>query len=152
MAINNRRPMVDPVCPGYTLLMELKERGIKQKDFAAQIGMRPSHLNEIIKGKRVITKAIADKLEKGLGISSRFWVNRQLNYLYDLQTVVDPSEGKNYSINNDLYSEPTNLVLRDIESENTSESMIAEGRKQERDRIINILLENGVSEDIIALI
>lgn len=31
---------------------ELRERGIKQKDFAKQIGMQATHLSEFIRGKR----------------------------------------------------------------------------------------------------
>jgi len=61
--------------PGRILQNELGERGISQKDFAQMIGMRTSHLNEIIKWKRSITIAIADKLEEALGIPSISWVN-----------------------------------------------------------------------------
>lgn len=50
---------------------ELEERGLKQKAFAAQIGMQPSHLNELLKGKRNITPAIAQKLEEALGIKAQ---------------------------------------------------------------------------------
>lgn len=73
--------------PGRILQNELGERGISQKDFAQMIGMRTSHLNEIIKGKRSITIAIADKLEEALGIPSISWVNLQTQYDYDCKII-----------------------------------------------------------------
>ena len=54
--------------PGGTLREVLRERKIKHKDFA--------HSN-----------AIADKLEKGLGISATFWNNLQKLYELDLQRI-----------------------------------------------------------------
>ena len=60
------------VHPGETLAEELKERGIKQKDLAKAIGIQPSHLNELIKGKRSFTTAVAMALEKELGIPYRW--------------------------------------------------------------------------------
>ncbi len=71
--------------PGSILKEELIERGISQKDFAKSIEMQPSHLNEIIKGKRPITKQVADKLEEALGIPSIDWVNLQTRFDYDTQ-------------------------------------------------------------------
>ena len=52
----------DIIHPGYLLGMELKARGISQKNFAAQIAIQQSHLSEIIKGKRNITDQLAEKL------------------------------------------------------------------------------------------
>ena len=48
--------------PGTILRYELEDREISQKDFAVMIGMQKSHLNELIKGKRPITKPIADNI------------------------------------------------------------------------------------------
>ncbi len=73
------------VHPGSILKEELKERGISQKNFAKYIEMQPSHLSEIIKGKRSVTKPVADKLEDVLGIPSIDWVNLQTRYDYDTQ-------------------------------------------------------------------
>lgn len=44
-----------------------------------------SHLSEIIKGKRSITKPVADKLEVILGIPSIEWVNLQTRFDYDTE-------------------------------------------------------------------
>lgn len=71
------------VHPGAILGDELKERGLKQKDFAKQIGMQPTHLNELIKGKRNVTKDIALLLENELGIPYSQWMALQYNYDYD---------------------------------------------------------------------
>lgn len=76
-----------PVHPGEILKEELKERGLAQKAFAEQIGMRPSHLNELLKGKISVTIAIADKLQQALGIDSQSWINLQTQYNYDLKAL-----------------------------------------------------------------
>ena len=78
--------------PGGTLREELRERTIKQKDFARSIGMQPSHLSALINGTRNITPVIAAKLEKGLGISATFWVNLQNNYNIDLKRIKERDE------------------------------------------------------------
>lgn len=44
-----------------------------------------SHLSEIIKGKRSITKPVADKLEVIPGIPSIDWVSLQTRFDYDTQ-------------------------------------------------------------------
>ena len=84
---NNIAPALRPVHPGEILKEELKERGLTQKEFAAQIGMRPSHLSEIVNGKSSITIAIADKLQSALGIDSQSWINLQTQYNYDLKAL-----------------------------------------------------------------
>lgn len=70
---------------GFTLAQELKSRQISQREFAKVIEMQATHLNEIIKGKRNITPAIALKLENALGIKASFWMNLQSQYECDLQ-------------------------------------------------------------------
>jgi len=84
---NNIAPALMPVHPGEILLEELKERGLTQKVFAAQIGMSPSHLSELIHGRITLTIAIADKLEQALGIDSQFWTNMQTDYNYKLKAL-----------------------------------------------------------------
>ena len=76
-------PIFMAIHPGSILKEELVERGIPQKQFAKDIEMQPSHLCEIIKGKRSITKPVADKLEEILGIPSIDWVNLQTRFDYD---------------------------------------------------------------------
>lgn len=70
------------VHPGSILGEELRERGIKQNEFALAIGMQASHLNSLIKGKRSMTHEIAIKIEEELGISYDFWMRVQAKYDY----------------------------------------------------------------------
>lgn len=72
---------------GFTLAQELKSRQISQREFAKTIEMQATHLNEILKGKRNITPAIALKLENALGIKASFWMNLQSQYECDLQRI-----------------------------------------------------------------
>ena len=71
--------------PGTILRYELEDREISQKDFAVMLGMQKSHLNELINGKRPMTKPIADKIEALLGISAISLVNMQTQYEYDIE-------------------------------------------------------------------
>jgi antitoxin HigA-1 len=66
--------------PGTILGEELEARNISQKDFAVKLGLRPSHLNELIKGKRHVSAIIALKLEKHLRIDAGFWMRLQMDY------------------------------------------------------------------------
>ena len=78
--------------PGEILGEELKARGIKQKAFAGQIGMQPTHLSELIKGKRNITSDIAMRLENALGIPYKNWMNLQGGYDYDCKMIAKRNE------------------------------------------------------------
>lgn len=69
--------------PGEFLLEELEARKLKKKDFAKAIGVLPTNLSEIFKGKRSISVKTALKIEKELGVSAEYWLNMQL--LFDLQ-------------------------------------------------------------------
>ncbi len=73
--------------PGTIIKYELEERKLSQKDFAVLIGMQKSHVSELIKGKRPITKAIADKIEEKLGISAISLINLQTQYEYDVKAI-----------------------------------------------------------------
>lgn len=80
---NDRITGFRAVHPGEILSEELKERGIKQKELAERIGIQASHLNEIIKGKRSFTVAIAMALEKELDIPYDSWMRMQYGYEHD---------------------------------------------------------------------
>lgn len=71
--------------PGLRLKMELKNRKITQKDFAVSMGMQPSHLSEIIKGRRNITEQTALKLDELLNIPSAEWLRMQADYDYQVK-------------------------------------------------------------------
>ena len=88
MATRSNNPVpVRAIHPGEILREELQERGIKQKDFAQQIGVQPTHLNAFIKGKRNLNEDLAMKLEKHLGIPYEAWMNLQNSYAYDCKAI-----------------------------------------------------------------
>lgn len=96
--------------PGEILKDEIKERGIKQKEFASLIGMSPSHFNEIIKGSRNISIEIAEKLEQVLGISGEFWLNAQAGYDYDVRVLQKRNENEMQAkAEYTIYNEQLNL-------------------------------------------
>ena len=80
---NNRLVPVRAIHPGEILREELQERGIKQKDFAKQIGVQATHLNAFIRGKRNLNDDLAMKLESHLGIPYKTWMNLHSGYMYD---------------------------------------------------------------------
>jgi addiction module HigA family antidote len=66
--------------PGEVLEMEILARGLTKSRFAMDIKMYPSHMSDILKGKRNITEEIALKIESRLGISAEFWMRLQVEY------------------------------------------------------------------------
>lgn len=92
-------PIFKAVHPGEILREELKERGIKQKDFANSIGMQKSHLSEILTGNRNITPQIGDKLEQQLNIPSVDWLNLQNQYDYDVRCLKERNIAEQEAIN-----------------------------------------------------
>ena len=79
MIANNLTPF-EPTHPGELLKDELESRNITQARFAAQIGVEPSLLNEIIKGKRGVNTEMALILEAALGIPAEMWLGLQSDY------------------------------------------------------------------------
>jgi HTH-type transcriptional regulator/antitoxin HigA len=93
---NQRLVPARAIHPGEVLREELRERGIKQKEFAKTIDVQATHLNEFINGKRNLTEALAHKLEQSLGIPFKFWMSMQSEYAYDcIQIANKESEEQN---------------------------------------------------------
>lgn len=70
--------------PGVLIKDELVATpGLNQKQLAILLDVKPSFLNEIIKGKRPITPDIAVSLEAALGISATYWIRFQSQYEID---------------------------------------------------------------------
>lgn len=67
-----------PVPPGSLIKESLNERAVSQKEFAEAIGVRPSHITEIIKGNRRITVSFAEKVEDLLGIPASTLLDMQM--------------------------------------------------------------------------
>lgn len=79
MIANNLTPY-EASHPGELLREELEVRGITQVKFAQRIGVSPSLLNEVIKGKRGVNTEMALLLEASLGIAAHIWIELQADY------------------------------------------------------------------------
>lgn len=66
--------------PGTVLKKELEYRGIKQRELAGELGIAPTQLNDILKGKRNISAQLAVLLEAALGNTAIYWMNLQGKY------------------------------------------------------------------------
>ena len=81
--------------PGILIKDELDATpDLNQKLLAKQLDVKPSFLNEIIKGKRPITPDIAVALEAALGISAEYWIRFQSQYEIDLARVKEKNVEK----------------------------------------------------------
>jgi HTH-type transcriptional regulator / antitoxin HigA len=80
--------------PGEVLLDELKARDIRQKEFASEICMQPTMLNEIIKGKRPVTADIAILFEQALDVPAGFWMQFQSQYELDQARIKEKNKNK----------------------------------------------------------
>lgn len=69
--------------PGETLLELLEINSMTQKELAVRLSCTPKHINEIIKGQKPISNALAVKLENIFPLKASFWKN--LQSLYDEQ-------------------------------------------------------------------
>ena len=77
------------VSPGEIMREELKERKITQKDFAKQINEDEALFKSFIRGVAPVTKELAKKFEKALGIDSRTWLNYERAYRHDLEVIAE---------------------------------------------------------------
>ena len=82
-----------PVHPGEILLEDfLKPMGISQYRLAADVGVHPRRINEIVHGKRSVSADTALRLSRYFGLSERYWLNLQARY--DLEVEKDRLEGR----------------------------------------------------------
>lgn len=70
--------------PGDTLLETIEHLGISPAELAEKLCRPLVFVNEIIKGKASITEEVAQELEKLLGISTSFWLERERRYQLEL--------------------------------------------------------------------
>ena len=75
------------VHPGMMIKPELEERKISQKDFAKMLGVQPSHLSEVLSGKRPLTAELAVKIENTIGLPSKVLMIAQSQYECDLEAI-----------------------------------------------------------------
>lgn len=66
--------------PGDSLAETLEYIGMSQSELARRIGRPVKTINEIVNGKTSITPETALQLERAVGVSNRFWLNRESDY------------------------------------------------------------------------
>ena len=66
--------------PGDTLAELLNNHNMTQKELAIRLSCTPKHINEVIKGIKPISNALAVKLENVFSLKASFWNNLQNNY------------------------------------------------------------------------
>ncbi|MCD7849377.1 MAG: HigA family addiction module antitoxin [Parabacteroides sp.] len=79
MIANNLTPS-EPIHPGELIKDEIVYRGISQRKLAAQMGISPTLLNEILNGKRSVSTEYALLFEAALGIDADIWIRQQTQY------------------------------------------------------------------------
>lgn len=79
MIANNLSPF-EPTHPGELIRDELEAKGVSQAKLADSIGVKPSLINEIIKGKRGVNTEMALLIEAALDIPSDLLLNLQSDY------------------------------------------------------------------------
>ena len=79
MIANNLTPF-EPTHPGEMIKDEVEYRGLSQKKLAAEMGMSPSLLNEILNGRRRVSIEYALLFEAALGIDAELWIRLQADY------------------------------------------------------------------------
>lgn len=129
MATNNNRLTSNrAIHPGEILREELKERGIKQKDFAKAIGWQATHLNEFIKGKRNLNEDLAMRLESQLGIPFKTWMSLHSGYIYECKALEKNADYK--MISNKLEPSkpvhPGEVLKEELENRGISQKKFSE--------------------------
>ncbi|MCD7955368.1 MAG: HigA family addiction module antitoxin [Lachnospiraceae bacterium] len=91
--------------PGETLAEVLEERGITQAELAAQTGVSPAFISNVIKGKKDISAKFAFALEYALDVPKSFWMNLQAHYdaelleFNEMQTITDEEREARAALN-----------------------------------------------------
>ena len=70
--------------PGDTIVDILEEKNILISVFAQQMGHSLEYTIELLQGHVIISMDIARQLDKILGPSVEFWINRETQYREDL--------------------------------------------------------------------
>ncbi len=83
--------------PGETIADLLEERDWTQAQLAERLGYTTKHISLLINGKASINEETALKLERVLGSTAAFWLNREAQYRAHLlrleSPVVEPVQG-----------------------------------------------------------
>ena len=72
--------------PGHFIKEELKARGWYQVGLAEVMGIQPSTLSNLIRGKRPLTPKLARGLAEAFETSAQYWLNLESTYrLWELE-------------------------------------------------------------------
>ena len=74
-----------PVHPGEHLAEMLAELGLSQYRLAQDMGVAPTRISRIVRGRQGITADTALRLGRALAMTPEFWLN--LQHIYDLDCV-----------------------------------------------------------------
>lgn len=85
--IRMAKELISP--PGDTLSDTIESYHLTQADMAARMGRPVKTVNEIIKGKTVITPETAIQLERILKIPASFWLKREADYQIQLAEIAE---------------------------------------------------------------
>lgn len=97
MATRNENPApFMAVHPGMMIKPELDERGISQKEFAKMLGTQPSHLSEVLNGKRALTTELAVKIENAIGLPAKILLSAQTQY--ELESTVEDNQHETVAV------------------------------------------------------
>ena len=66
--------------PGDTIVDLMEERGWTRGELARRLGFSAGYLNQLLKGNISITQDSALRLERVLGSTANFWLNREAIY------------------------------------------------------------------------
>ena len=66
--------------PGDTIADLLDERSWTQAEFAIRLGVSRKFVNQLLSGEASINESTALRLERVLGSTTRFWLNREADY------------------------------------------------------------------------
>lgn len=83
--------------PGETLVEVLAASGMSQAELAERTGRPKKTINEIVKGKAMITSETAVQLERVLGVSAAFWARREATYRAYLARLDEEQELRAYT-------------------------------------------------------
>lgn len=66
--------------PGDTIADILEERGWSPAEFAQRIGCSTQHVKQLLRGQASISEDTALRLQRVLGSTARFWLQREAAY------------------------------------------------------------------------
>lgn len=84
--------------PGDTICDLMAERDWNQAELAHRLGFSPKHMNQLVKGKAPITEDTALRLERVLGSTANFWLNRETKYRERLAKLLIKWKDKNLKL------------------------------------------------------